>query len=250
MVNESSQLIRYQTSENPSSNDIANRLMRNRPQLGLPRLYHLDGHSRGSPSGMTLFTQTALTDFPRRLTVSSGFVKFHTAVSITSPSNPRFWVPSPFQSINSEVFLNSKQLQFLTFEFCSQLQQISSQAFRESDLTGILIPASVKILCELCFQLCTSLKCVTFESESKLERSDDFAFQYSRLQSIVLPRSLNFLGKYSFSLTRSLFSVIFESGSRLPVIEKSTFWFSGLETLILPSSVEVIRANASRTAIH
>jgi hypothetical protein len=136
-----------------------------------------------SLSRMTLLLQqNAVTDFPRRLTVSIGFVKFKTAVPITSQSNHRFCIPSPLQTIDSKFFHNSKRLQLLTFEFCSQLQQITSKAFSGSDLTAIMIPASVKILCEECFESCTSVKSVTFESDSKLERID---FQQLRSHSLI-----------------------------------------------------------------
>jgi hypothetical protein len=107
---------------------------------------------------MKTFVQfSPTTDANRLLSENCGlisFVKFKTAVHITSPSNHRFWIPSPLEIIAYEFVFNSKQPQLRTFEFCSQLQQITSTAFSGSDLTGIMIPASAKILCEKCFQFC------------------------------------------------------------------------------------------------
>jgi hypothetical protein len=119
-------------------------------------------------------------DFPRKITVHAGFVELLTGFLALMPSNPRFWIPSSFQSIPSRLFILFKPLRLLPFEFGCHLQRIEFKAFYGSGLRMIVIPSSVEILCQFCFQFCKSLRWVNFESGSILDRIEDSAFRESR----------------------------------------------------------------------
>jgi hypothetical protein len=59
-------------------------------------------------------------------------------------------------------------------------------------LTTIEVPASVEVLCKLCFSSCKSLTSVTFESNSKLREVASDCFKGSpRLHLIEYPPSLS-----------------------------------------------------------
>jgi hypothetical protein len=106
-----------------------------------------------------------------------------------------------------------------------------------------VIPASVKVLEEECFQGCHVLMCITFESRSALESIKRSAFRGTSLRRVVLPRTVSFLGERCFADIRALESLFFESGSMLQQTGEYSFCGTGLAKVILPSSVEVIGAS-------
>jgi hypothetical protein len=72
------------------------------------------------------------------------------------------------------------------------LQRIEESAFAESHLTTIEVPASVEVLCKVCFSKCKSLTSVIFESNSKLRDVAADCFEQSpRLHPIDYPPSLS-----------------------------------------------------------
>jgi hypothetical protein len=60
----------------------------------------------------------------------------------------------------------------ITFETRSQLSRLAKEAFRESGLTSIHLPASVTVIGEHCFSDCGSLVSITFESGSPCRGSE------------------------------------------------------------------------------
>jgi hypothetical protein len=76
-----------------------------------------------------------------------------------------------------------------------QLSKIETDAFKDSGLIGIVIPASVQILGQRCFLMCQSLSSVQFESGSILSEIGNWALYDTGLIDIVLPVSVAILEK-------------------------------------------------------
>jgi hypothetical protein len=115
--------------------------------------------------------------------------------------------------ISTEYFLRCKSLSWAEFEIGSGLSELEAEAFRESGLTSIHLPASVTVIGDICFGGCSSLTSITFESGSQLSELPNRAFCESGLISIHLPASVTVIGEYCFSGYRKLVSITFESGS-------------------------------------
>jgi hypothetical protein len=88
--------------------------------------------------------------------------------------------------------LVNKFIQFIAFEFNSQLTRIDDYAFRYiSELRSICLPQFVKIISDQAFGACTNLSSLTFERNSRLIQIEKEAFwACSSLSSIRLPASL------------------------------------------------------------
>jgi hypothetical protein len=95
------------------------------------------------------------------------------------------------------------------------LSRIEKQAFAETGLIELVIPASIELLDEDCFLRCGSLTSLTFETGSKLSRIEKYTLQDSSLIELVIPASVELLGDGCLYECRSLFSVAFKSGSKL-----------------------------------
>jgi hypothetical protein len=101
----------------------------------------------------------------------------------------------------------------ITFEPDSQLSELAQEAFRESGLTSIHLPASVTVIGESCFYHCGSLVSITFEPGSQLSRVGQEAFRESGLTSIHLPASVSVIRAFCFSDCASLTSITFDPAS-------------------------------------
>jgi hypothetical protein len=60
----------------------------------------------------------------------------------------------------------------ITFESGSQLSELAKEAFRESGLTSIHLPASVTVIGVRCFSGCGSLASITFDPASKFRETE------------------------------------------------------------------------------
>jgi hypothetical protein len=89
----------------------------------------------------------------------------------------------------------NESLQFIAFEFGSQLTRIDSLAFCHiSNLRSICLPMSVETIGKGAFMMCSNLSLLVFERSSKLTRIEKDTFYWcSSLKSVRLPASLQFL---------------------------------------------------------
>ena len=115
-----------------------------------------------------------------------------------------------------------QSLSRVTFAVGSCLKLIEKEAFSWCEsLKEIEIPASVEVLCELCFHECESLSRVTFAAGSCLKRIENLAFsRCSSLKEIEIPASVEILCERCFggdfgSSCKSLSRVTFATGSCL-----------------------------------
>jgi hypothetical protein len=155
-----------------------------------------------------------------------------------------FWISSHFQALHPNLSRYHMSFKLILFEISSHVQEINERSFRNSGLRTVVIPASVRVLGEACFQSCQALDCVTFKTESMLERIEKESFHQTSLQSVVLPGTVTFLGYGCFLAITPLCSLAFESRSILKQTGEYSFDGIGLEKLTLPSSIEIIRSNS------
>jgi hypothetical protein len=106
-------------------------------------------------------------------------------------------------------------IQFIAFEFESQLTRIDTLAFRHiSRLRSICLPRSVETICGGSFAECNNLSLLTFERGSRLTRIEGSPFSYcSSLNSVRLPASLQFLHHDAFPEVDA-FQITIEESSR------------------------------------
>ena len=137
------------------------------------------------------------------------------------------------------------------------LTSIGQNAFKESGLQAIEIPASVEAIESGAFCDCTALTNVTFEKGSRLKMIwgmyywDDYGTfaDCTSLTSIEIPASVETIGAATFQNCTALTSVTFEKGSRLKMIWGNSIAYSyygafadctSLTSIEIPASVETI----------
>ena len=118
---------------------------------------------------------------------------------------------------------------------------IGYEAFKNSTLTSIAIPASVTSIGEKAFWCCESLSSVTFAEGSQLNAIGKNAFyECTTLSSIIIPASVTTLKECAFSTCSSLETVTFAEGSKLSVIEGNAFENTAITSIEIPASVTFI----------
>ena len=143
------------------------------------------------------------------------------------------------------------------------LTLIRQNAFKESGLQSIEIPASVETIESTAFKNCTALTTVTFEKGSQLKTIQGGAsslyygafFGCTSLTSIEIPASVETIGVAAFKNCTALTTVTFEKGSQLKTIEggaKDSNYYgafcgcTSLTSIEIPASVETIGSTAFR----
>lgn len=117
----------------------------------------------------------------------------------------------------------------------STLTEISNAALRETDISEIVIPASVKIIQGSAFYGCKNLKKVVFESD-KIDELHGCFQNCTSLQSIKLPRHVGLTSYEMFSGCTNLTSVTLPEN--LTEIKDGTFEnCTKLTTINIPASV-------------
>jgi hypothetical protein len=75
----------------------------------------------------------------------------------------------------------------VVFEAGSKLGVLCGQAFSQTGLETMVIPASVEVIEKCCFDRCKKLQDVSFERGSKLVRIEAGAFQWSLFKKMNIP---------------------------------------------------------------
>lgn len=228
------------------------------------KLKQIEHSSFGYNAGMTALTSIEIpnsveiiADGAFYLTRSLEHVDFEQNSSLISIGPDTFrscglteiCIPASVQKIYYQAFRYCTQLQTLQFEANSCLTDIgigiSKNEYHDeymgtfegcTNLTDIIIPASVNVIHARAFAQCSSLKSVAFEANSQLKiidggyavngysTTDNGAFSScSKLTSVTIPKSVTTIGVGAFRNT-GLTSVYFESGSNLQSIEG--YWHS------------------------
>ncbi|MBR5192341.1 MAG: leucine-rich repeat domain-containing protein [Clostridia bacterium] len=160
---------------------------------------------------------------------------FYNDETITS-----YIVPASVKTIGFSAFDGCTNLKTVTFEEGSQLEQISTNAFKGcKSLESIVIPASLTKLGDSAFEYCRGLKTLVFEEGIKLDRIEPNAFyECTSLTEIILPKSLVSMGQNAFAGCNKLERVSWEEGSGFAYLNGSAFAFcTNLEEVNLPSKI-------------
>jgi hypothetical protein len=147
---------------------------------------------------------------------------------------------SNVREISENAFMQG-QIRFVYWPTDCCVKQIGTEAFMQSCIESITIPASVAIIRGATFAQCSSLKGVTFEQGSLLEVVTFRMFSCcSSLERITLPAKVHTIEQYAFAQCFALLEVAF-AGNAVRVIGPRAFvGCVSLQNIELPSSVEVI----------
>ncbi|MBD5632369.1 MAG: leucine-rich repeat domain-containing protein [Clostridia bacterium] len=145
-------------------------------------------------------------------------------------------------------------------EDSAPVRVISREAFRGTNITELVIPASVKQIDMAAFANCGMLKKVTFAEGSPLTEISQGQFGYcNSLTEVILPQGLQKIGVYAFTGCKHLMNIelpqtLTEISSQafseceflqsinlpegLKTIGERAFYMSGLTEITVPSSVK------------
>lgn len=107
-------------------------------------------------------------------------------------------------SIGEEAFSNRSNLTSVQFAENSKLVTISDQAFAESGITSIAIPASVQEIGQEAFAICESLSTVTFAENASLKKIGAGAFGITAIEEITIPASVETIVGAAFAQCEKL----------------------------------------------
>jgi hypothetical protein len=111
-------------------------------------------------------------NFERRFRVFGGCRESRVSPDNNPNGCDRQWISSSIEVISNVFFRGCTSLSWAAFEIGSQLSELAKQAFSESGLTSIHLPASVTVIGEFCFSSCRSLVSITFDPASKFDGSE------------------------------------------------------------------------------
>ncbi len=119
---------------------------------------------------------------------------------------------------------------------------IGDNAFANSDVEAVYLPAGLKIISKAAFGWCENLKDILFPDG--LEIIDEYAFaDCSALEEIILPDSVEFIGASAFHACSSVIGLRLPEG--LKQIGRRAFDFCvSLEKLYIPDTVEKLYEGA------
>jgi hypothetical protein len=110
-------------------------------------------------------------------------------------------------------------------------------------LLSIIIPASIEVISDCCFQECGKLAAVTFDPENKLKRIMKYAFNNTFITKFILPDNVVLLDKFCFSHCTHLKQFVISENSLLHTIEEQVFSSSNLQSLTLSKRIEHIKGS-------
>ncbi len=123
--------------------------------------------------------------------------------------------------------------------------KINNGAFGEKSITGVHIPASVKVIEEAAFYDCNQLVSVYIAEDSQLETIGSSAFcGCDMLSEFNIPAGVTSIGESAFRECPALESLVFADGIQITEIPTYMAYESGLTSITIPATVTVIRANA------
>ena len=121
------------------------------------------------------------------------------------------------------------------------IKRIYGNAFADSGLTSILIPASVEEILGPAFTFTWNLATVTFAPGSQLISIGYEAFAYSGLTAITIPANVKLIDERAFAYADQLATVTFDSGSELETIGHAAFINNdALTTIVLPEGLHTL----------
>ena len=137
-------------------------------------------------------------------------------------------IPSEIRFISSYAFSGCFNLDFVTFEKNSKLEEIQEESFTYSSIKHISIPKNVKLIDVRCFSYCTKLSKIEFDPDSKMS-IDYMAFNEAPLKGIIVPKVWGKIDNSAFGYSSILNSVEF-------LCERGKINFNWIETVSFPNA--------------
>ena len=150
--------------------------------------------------------------------------------------------PSSLKEIGTGAF----QLSVISeVEFNEGLYLIGEASFYLLEkLTSVIIPASVEVIENHAFFMCSELSSVTFAKGSRLTTLGREVFSSTDIATVEIPAAVTQMGIGVFQNCKKLKTVTFGEGSEIEYIAQNTFNSSGLESIALPESVKELHYNS------
>lgn len=183
---------------------------------------------------------SALTSFTLPADITRiGANAFRNCTSLTE-----FEVPASVTQIGGSAFYGCSKLQQVTFatneEGASEVTSIGSSAFKNTALTSITIPDTVKSVGSYCFEECKQLTGVVLPTSlTKLETAT--FRKCSVLETITIPAKVTTIDGDAFYDCTALKTVTFVDETKITSLGTYAFGkCSSLETIVIPSSLTEI----------
>ena len=109
-------------------------------------------------------------------------------------------------------------------------------------VSEIVIPSSVREICDQCFCECVSLLRVTFGASSQVTRIGSGSFMHTSIEEVIIPDSVVELCDRCFSFCSRLRKVIFGQSSKLERIGDQAFQKTAIQDISIPDSVRELGA--------
>jgi hypothetical protein len=147
-------------------------------------------------------------------------------------------IPGTIVQIATGCFIGCESVQEVVFGLDQKVKRLCAQAFCNSGLRYIEIPASLEVIEKACF-LNSPLQQIDFAKDCKVKRIGKCAFAKTQIRSITVPSAVEVICSHCFCACRSLREVLFEPDSKLVTIAKNAFQASGIKLFRIPSSARL-----------
>ena len=160
-------------------------------------------------------------------------------------------------SISNNSFKNSYKVNSIQFAPDSKLRTIKKDAFSESSITSISLPASVTELdegwCSDTYKLnnikvdernprysCINDEIIVGKSDESSEDFDILVFAVRKIRQIIIPSSIKIIASNAFEFCRNLMKVEFLPDSQLQIVNQYAFYQTYISSINIPPHVKRI----------
>jgi hypothetical protein len=162
-------------------------------------------------------------------------------------------IRSEIQVIGESAFEGADQLDSLTFTPPLSLRRIEANAFLNSSLKSLFIPASVVFIDGSAFGNCSLDSVVVSDDSQHFKFFDSFLVEFRRSRlvcylgaasEVVIPNAITILGSSCFCGNETVQALRFAEDCNLTEMEHGAFEGSTIHSLVLPSSLTVVSGSA------
>lgn len=170
-------------------------------------------------------------------------------------------IPNFIKEIESHAFDKCNNLQKVEFSNYSEIETIHKEAFFDSSIESLTIPASLVDLKEGWCSGANNLTTISVDPKNKRysffdekfiigkssieqENFDVLVFCIRNIQTVIIPSFIKIIGPYAFEMCKKLKKVDFEIDSKLEIIEKFAFSCSSIEKFFIPPCLKKIGVSA------
>ncbi len=148
--------------------------------------------------------------------------------------------------VNYLMFYTGTQTQLtLPESYNGEQYEIANNAFKNNEITSVVIPKNVTAIGDGAFGNCSLLKTVTFEADSALLTIGVSAFQNCAISAITIPKNVTAIGNRAFEKCSLLKTVTFEEDIKLETLGGDAFYScTALLSITLPKSLKNIGGTA------